>query len=564
MKKGRGAKWISLFLILAMTVSLFAACGKKNEDSKNESNHNNSQTEQKTPEEGNQVEGEEGDTPEDSGDKEFFPLEEKTEFSLWTVDNGMMTPSYEATDTAALVEEATNVHLKVAWVTANEAQEKFGLMIASGDIPDMVYSGVNSYYTGGPIQAVKDGLFLEMTDLIDQYMPNYKAILDSNEQLKKDVTADDGKRYSLYSIYMDDNMNLDTNLNFIGMAVRKDWLDEAGLEMPVTIEDWTEALTAFKDRGVEAPLMIGNNGRVQCGAFLSAYGVLEGFYMDGDTVKFGPAEPGYKEYLTQMKEWYNAGLLDQNFTANNAYALTDLENIGGDKTGMCSIWWQFGGTTVKGMGYPVADDYFLAYAPNPVLNETDPVRGASQPSMVSAQLCVNSNVTGERLETLCRYLDYHYTKESMYYHFYGEENVHYTVGDDGKASYSEMMTGDPELNVHEMRIAHLSNWVGALATGVDYAAHEAGTDECLDMQSAWDADYSLIYPPFATMTGEETEEFNTIYTSITTLVDEMSSKCILGVESLDKYDDYVAQLYQYGLQTCIDLKQAAYDRYQNR
>ena len=564
MKKGRGAKWISLFLILAMTVSLFAACGKKNEDSKNESNHNNSQTEQKTPEEGNQVEGEEGDTPEDSGDKEFFPLEEKTEFSLWTVDNGMMTPGYEATDTAALVEEATNVHLKVAWVTANEAQEKFGLMIASGDIPDMVYSGVNSYYTGGPIQAVKDGLFLEMTDLIDQYMPNYKAILDSNEQLKKDVTADDGKRYSLYSIYMDDNMNLDTNLNFIGMAVRKDWLDEAGLEMPVTIEDWTEALTAFKDRGVEAPLMIGNNGRVQCGAFLSAYGVLEGFYMDGDTVKFGPAEPGYKEYLTQMKEWYNAGLLDQNFTANNAYALTDLENIGGDKTGMRSIWWQFGGTTVKGMGYPVADDYFLAYAPNPVLNETDPVRGASQPSMVSAQLCVNSNVTGERLETLCRYLDYHYTKESMYYHFYGEENVHYTVGDDGKASYSEMMTGDPELNVHEMRIAHLSNWVGALATGVDYAAHEAGTDECLDMQSAWDADYSLIYPPFATMTGEETEEFNTIYTSITTLVDEMSSKCILGVESLDKYDDYVAQLYQYGLQTCIDLKQAAYDRYQNR
>ena len=476
----------------------------------------------------------------------------------------MMTPGYEATDTAALVEEATNVHLKVAWVTANEAQEKFGLMIASGDIPDMVYSGVNSYYTGGPIQAVKDGLFLEMTDLIDQYMPNYKAILDSNEQLKKDVTADDGKRYSLYSIYMDDNMNLDTNLNFIGMAVRKDWLDEAGLEMPVTIEDWTEALTAFKDRGVEAPLMIGNNGRVQCGAFLSAYGVLEGFYMDGDTVKFGPAEPGYKEYLTQMKEWYNAGLLDQNFTANNAYALTDLENIGGDKTGMCSIWWQFGGTTVKGMGYPVADDYFLAYAPNPVLNETDPVRGASQPSMVSAQLCVNSNVTGERLETLCRYLDYHYTKESMYYHFYGEENVHYTVGDDGKASYSEMMTGDPELNVHEMRIAHLSNWVGALATGVDYAAHEAGTDECLDMQSAWDADYSLIYPPFATMTGEETEEFNTIYTSITTLVDEMSSKCILGVESLDKYDDYVAQLYQYGLQTCIDLKKAAYDRYQNR
>lgn len=34
--------------------------------------------------------------------------------------------------------------------------------------------------------------------------------------------------------------------SFIGLVVRKDLLDKAGLDIPVTLDDWYEALVAFK------------------------------------------------------------------------------------------------------------------------------------------------------------------------------------------------------------------------------------------------------------------------------------------------------------------------------
>ena len=43
----------------------------------------------------------------------------------------------------------------------------------------------------------------------------------------------------------------------MGMAMRKDWLDELGLDVPVTYDDWHNVLTAFKEqKGATAPLWI--------------------------------------------------------------------------------------------------------------------------------------------------------------------------------------------------------------------------------------------------------------------------------------------------------------------
>ena len=142
-------------LVLILAVGLLAGCDR------NVSKEKPEKTDQ------TKIEGtDETGKNQPQGD-EFFPLKEKMEFSLWTLDNATMTPGYEATDTARLVEEATNVHLNVTWVTIKEAQEKFGLMIASGEIPDMVYTGM-SFYPGGAIQGVQDGLFQETTDLIER------------------------------------------------------------------------------------------------------------------------------------------------------------------------------------------------------------------------------------------------------------------------------------------------------------------------------------------------------------------------------------------------------------
>ena len=53
-------------------------------------------------------------------------------------------------------------------------------------------------------------------------------------------------------------------------------------------------------------------------------------------------------------------------------------------------------------------------------------------------------------------------------------------------------------------------------------------------------------------------------TAISMLVMEMTIKYIMGMESMDTYDQFVASLYDYGLEKCIAYQQAALDRYNAR
>ncbi len=53
-------------------------------------------------------------------------------------------------------------------------------------------------------------------------------------------------------------------------------------------------------------------------------------------------------------------------------------------------------------------------------------------------------------------------------------------------------------------------------------------------------------------------------TNVKTYSDEMILKFITGDESLDKFDQYIAQLKTYGIEDAIKYRQEAYDKYLNR
>ena len=67
--------------------------------------------------------------------------------------------------------------------------------------------------------------------------------------------------------------------------------------------------TGGADKGATDGLFIPATGVLDY--FTSAFGVGSGMYLDGDTIKYGPLEEGYKEYLQMMSQWYSEGLLYQ-------------------------------------------------------------------------------------------------------------------------------------------------------------------------------------------------------------------------------------------------------------
>lgn len=48
--------------------------------------------------------------------------------------------------------------------------------------------------------------------------------------------------------------------------------------------------------------------------FAGAFDVGIGYYIDDGKVKYGMLEPGFKDFLTLMNQWYREKLLDADFT----------------------------------------------------------------------------------------------------------------------------------------------------------------------------------------------------------------------------------------------------------
>ena len=497
-----------------------------------------------------------------------WPLAEKKELNIWIVWSNDYVENPHELKGIQKMEEETNVHVNWQVVDASSAQEQFGLMLASGEYPDIIRD-VGSYYPGGTEKGVQDGVLADLTDLVDKYMPNYQALRKSIPALEKDTMTDSGKIVGAHTItsYFGD---VKGERVWAGMALRKDWLEEQNLEVPRTIDQWENVLTTFKNNypECEAPLMIGTNGADLFSHFLSAYGCLSSFYKDGSTVKYGPLEDGYKQWLTLFHDWYQKGLIDPNFMSNAADMISPADYLGTGKAGAgCEIW-GLTDVVLKTQGYTTDENFSLVATSSPVLKEGDtPEIGFPTSELTKEEVGISAST--KDIELACRYLDYWYTKEAMMLDSLGIEGESYTVDESGTYHLTDTimnMVANGEVNTPAEAV-----YTYSLGTS-DFGLYNWGMfDPIYEGNAAVNAydefnkdQFDLLLPPSMTMTDEENSEYVTLYTDIETLTQENTVKFITGEKSLDEYDAFVQQLKTYNIDRCIELQQAALDRYNAR
>ena len=89
-------------------------------------------------------------------------------------------------------------------------------------------------------------------------MPNYQYALATNDAFRRDCPSAEGyigAANTLFEI---------TEGEQIGPVVRKDWLDTAGLDLPVTYDDYYEALKAFQSQGHDGAMALRWTGVNSC------------------------------------------------------------------------------------------------------------------------------------------------------------------------------------------------------------------------------------------------------------------------------------------------------------
>ncbi len=577
-------KVIAFLLLFALTAVSLAGCGKQEETDKKKDttadaggqSSDQADSEQKGSESSNKADLQQGDqeqadpdgqAPEEGSSAQTnpytFPLAEKAELSVWLAWGNDYIEDPNDLISIQEFEKNTNVHINWVYVGSTEASEKFGLMMASGNYPDII-RGADAYYTGGVATAVQDGVFVELTDYIDTYMPNYRALRESNPEIKRATTTDDGRVVAVYTLACDDK-EVTGEAQWVGMAVRRDWLEDVNQEVPITIEDWHTMLTAFKEeKGCQAPLLIAGDGVDLPGHFLSAYGVGPEFYrMDGQ-VHYGPAEEGYREYLELFHTWYEEGLIDKNFVTNDAAMNPPFDVIGTGGAGATCMIWPFTTDYFHTMGYNDEEDFYMVGVPSPVLTEGDTAYNFFNTRAITKEtVCVSNNCKDVGLAL--SWIDYLYSDEGYYLNNYGVENDTYVINADGIPEFTENVTNDPEhAGLEKLAFYTLSQSSFGKYNWTLMGKAWSGTDQLL-CEEVWDLDSDeRQLPPSMSMTEEESYQYASIYTDIKTLVDEMTVKFITGTEALSGYDTFVQNLYEHGLQTCIDIQQAAYERYMHR
>ena len=78
-------------------------------------------------------------------------------------------------------------------------------------------------------------------DRIDKHAPNVKKLLEENPEYKKQLTAPDGNIYSLPSLTELSPVTHDK------LFINKNWLDQLGMKVPETLDEFKETLQAFRD-----------------------------------------------------------------------------------------------------------------------------------------------------------------------------------------------------------------------------------------------------------------------------------------------------------------------------
>ncbi|MDO5348665.1 MAG: extracellular solute-binding protein [Lachnospiraceae bacterium] len=468
--------------------------------------------------------------------------------------------------------ENTGIEVEFIHPPVGQESDSFSLMISGGEYPDLVHYDWGNAVSGGPDKAIEEGVILELTDLIEENCPNLKAFLAEYPEIKAAMTTDSGKIYCFPNVYPYYKEDTAVKCNR-GVQIRQDWLDELGLEAPETIDEWHTVLTAFKGMGTTedgSPIvpMVSRKMSEKTSlvrTFANAWNGMDyDFYLENGVVKFGPIEPAFKEYLATMNQWYEEGLIAADFSTysgkeHDALITTNQAGawLSGLGAGMGVYITALGGddSKISGIKFPVKEK-----------GDTPKYTSADNYPFIGLGIAITSNC--KDVKAACKWLDYHYSEEGSRLLNWGIEGVSYELDENGEPQFTDEIMKNPEglsVDVALGKYAMVSQLEAFAKDDRAEAIRMWNYDAQEAASKTWnETDFSFRYPPTVSLTPDESSELASILSDITTYRDENVIRFILGTEPLDNYEKFAETIKKMNIDRAIEIKQAAYDRLQER
>jgi len=465
------------------------------------------------------------------------------------------------TETSFLKEIGEKTGVTINWQPYWNAtwSDQKSLMLASGlsALPDAFFGSIS--LTDADIIPNSE-YFVELTDLIPQYMPNLTAIFEKDPSMKALCTDADGKIWSLPKKLPMRPITANE------MYINKAWLDELNLPMPTPYTELADTLVAFSKSGegrygyIASSVLAGdlNNLLLPFGVQASRAGNMMGLNAEGKPY-FVPMADNYKEAVKWARDLFERGALDpEYFTQTSDMVRAKIQDTeAGSRTGIVFAW------TADSELLGNAKDYVVAEAvAGPDGNryvESDPTfLNYGKNELVITKNCKNP---GKLLE----WADQFYTDEASLQTYYG------SIGD-GKIAKKDDGTYEVLLPSADSGInLDTSCWTFSFRDhGPKYMNKEFESRVVLPAtegdgiklaDDAVNAAYARDTFPVVSYTADQLDQLGFLSPDILNYVSQQYAHWVTegGVE--EEWDAYLAQLEKMGVQDLINIHLDAYAKY---
>lgn len=491
---------------------------------------------------------------------------------------------WETNEYVKWLEEQTNIDLSFEVIPEEGAGEKLGLILASGNYPD-VFLKVGISNANITKYGVEEKMFLPLNDLIEKHGDNLKKLFEEFPGARARMTQLDGNIYSLPDVNICYHCGLRQKY-WINAA----WLEKLGLEKPKTIDEFYNVLVAFRDKDPngngkkdELPMIANyddgwhtNSDAFVMNAFTyyplnlrkGTEGVdAFGLYLDnGKVVSCLNDVKGMKDGLAFLNKLVSEGLFyEGSFSQNTAADM--IQGEGGQVGGSAGGYLQFCQT---GSEMYQQYDYLL-----PLTGPDGQCNMISFPHEgVGGNGFVISAKT-EHPEAAIRLADLMYSYDATIRGYHGVYGTNWTdpdegaVGLNGEKALYKVLTPWQDVNAQ-------NNSVLQYTISYRNAAFRNGeqTDrENTDKKSGagleiWLAEATKEYEPFADKSkampplkfdSATQEEMSMLNTELSGYVKEGLTAFMTGNSKVDDYENWLKEANALGLDKLIEYYQAAYD-----
>jgi putative aldouronate transport system substrate-binding protein len=506
-----------------------------------------------------------------------FPIVTEPTVLKILLSNGEQVSDFNTNAFTQWLEEKSGLDLQIEVVNSTDAQTKLNLVLASGDLPDILM--------GFPMtpsllaQQGAEGTFVALNDLMAKYGEETKRVFEvERPQLLPLNTSPDGNIYGLPEINECFHCFLSQK-----MWVYKPWLDKLGIAVPTTTDEFEAMLVAFKEKdpngnGIADEVPFSGSVEGQGGWHNSVDQNLMNAFVFYDRIQHDRlllidgkvqaayAQPGYKEGLAYLHKLYSEGLIDPNALIQDNAALLQLgSQMEPHLLGASSGGWMGTYTIPQTLAQGGEMDNWIAVPP---LKGPEGVQTAAYaPWGFSVGRCVVTNKAAHP-DVAFRFCDLMYSNDATMRNVFGVEGTDWIKPPEGEKS----------IDGGQAAYRTLANWGEGMTdsawrqTGITYRTSafrlsQSAVDQFVEVPLYIASNDMLpfappiedLIPPLS-FPEDDSRQLTEVQLSVKTYVDEMLARFITGDADIDaEWDTYLATLDSQGLPELLAIYQKAYD-----